>query len=157
MEYRTRVAEPEDLEVVQDLSVQLSEKEAEEFDDTIDPEWNKTGEAGDYFRERITNGRSFAVVAEKDEQVVGYAVGGIHESEEYRKNLDIAELESMYVLPEYRSHGIGTEFVERFERWAEEHNVERLRVEVTSQNKKGIRFYENNGLEDYARTMEKEL
>lgn len=156
MTYKIRVAEFEDLEIIQELSVRLSEKEEEEFDPTIDPEWNTTEEATEYFRERIKEENGFALVVEDDE-VVGYAVGGIREAESYRDDLDIAELETMYVELEYRSQGIGTKFMEEFEEWAEEQNADRIRVEVTSQNEKGISFYEKNGLEDYARIMEKEL
>jgi ribosomal protein S18 acetylase RimI-like enzyme len=157
MNYELRVAETDDLEIIQDLSVKLSEKEAEEFDPTIDPEWNKTDEATEYFQEKINGETGFALVVEDNQEVVGYAVGGIREAESYRHDLDIAELESMYVEPEYRSQGIGTEFVEEFEQWASEHDADRMRIEVTSQNEKGINFYEEQGLEDYARTMEKDL
>lgn len=157
MNYELRVAEPDDLDVIQELSVKLSEKEAEEFDHTIDPEWNTSEEATEYFQERINGEIGFAFVVEDNQEVVGYAIGGIKDSESYRHDLEIAELESMYVEPEYRSQGIGTQFVGKFETWALEQNADRMRVEVTSQNKKGINFYKEQGLEDYARTMEKDL
>lgn len=156
MKYEIRSSELEDLERVQELSVRLSEKEAEEFDATIDPEWNTSEEATQYFKERITDEDGFAVVVE-DDQVVGYAVGSIRDAEAYREDLQVAGLESMYVEPEYRSQGIGTEFMEEFEEWAENSNADRMRVEVTSQNREGIRFYEKNGLKDYARIMEKKI
>jgi len=156
MNYQIRSASLDDLEVIQDLSVKLSEKEEQEFDPTIDPEWNKTEEATEYFRHRIQEEDGFALVVE-DKKVVGYIIGGLREAESYRNNLDIAELETMYVEPKYRSQGIGTRFVDKFENWAEQREADRMRVEVTSQNKKGISFYEDNGLEDYARIMEKEL
>lgn len=157
MSFNLRDAEDTDLEIIQELSVKLSEKEAEEFDSTIDPQWNTSEEATEYFETRITEEDGFAVVAEEDERIVGYIVGGLRNAEEYRNELDIAELETMYVEPGHRSQGIGTRFVDRFESWAEEHNADRMRVEVTSQNEDGIRFYERNGLQDYAQIMEKEL
>lgn len=150
-----RSAETGDLERVQELSVELSEKEAEEFDSTIDPEWNTTEEATEYFRSRIRDG--FAQVVETEDSIVGYMVGGIASSEAYREDLKLAEIESMYITPEHRGRGIGTEFVETFESWAEKHNADRIRVEVTSQNGRGLRFYEDQGLQDYARTLEKDI
>jgi GNAT superfamily N-acetyltransferase len=63
----------------------------------------------------------------------------------------------MYIRPEYRAQGTGTEFVKEFEAWPEEENADRMRVEVTSQNEKRISFYEDQGLQDYARTMEKDI
>ncbi|MFB6245382.1 MAG: N-acetyltransferase family protein [Candidatus Nanohaloarchaea archaeon] len=157
MNYELRIAEPDDLEIIKDLSVKLSEKEAEEFDSTIDPEWNNTDEAEEYFQQRINENSGFAFVVEDNQEVVGYAVGGIRDAESYREDLRIAELETMYVEPDYRREGIRTEFVNEFQRWAEEKDADRMRVEVTSQNEKGISFYENQGLEDYARIMEKDL
>lgn len=156
MDYSVRSAKTEDIEVIQDLTVELSEKEKEEFDPTIDPEWNTTGEAEDYLEGKLGED-GFAVIAEDDENIIGYAIGSVRGAEDYRGDIEIAELESMYVKSEYRSRGIGTEFMEEFEQWANESNADRLRVEVTSQNEDGIRFYENRGLEDYARIMEKDL
>jgi len=157
MEYSLRDAKNTDLQIIRNLSVELSEKEAEEFDPTIDPEWNTEEDATKYFEARITQEDGFAMVAEEDEEVVGYILGRLRNAEDYRTDLDIAELETMYVKPEYRSQGIGTNFIQHFESWASEQNADRMRVEVTSQNEGGIQFYERNGLEDYARIMEKNL
>lgn len=157
MQAEIRKASIEDLNTIQELSIKLSEKEAEEFDSTIDPEWNSTEEATEYFRERITEENSFAMVAEDDGQVTGYAIGAITEAEEYREDLEIAELETMYILPEYRSQGIGTELMEQFTSWSEEKDANRLRVEATAQNEGTIRFYRENGFEDYALTLEIDL
>lgn len=150
-----REAELEDTGRIQELSVRLSEKEREEFDPTIDPDWNTTGEATDYFRKRIYEG--LAYVAVKDSRVVGYLIGAVNGSEEYREELTVAEIESMYLLPDYRGKGIGTDLAERFEQEAKELGADRLRVEVTSENQRGHEFYRSLGLEDYAITMEKEV
>jgi GNAT superfamily N-acetyltransferase len=157
MAYSIRLAESEDLETIQQLSVRLSEKEQKEFDPTIDPDWNTTEEAMKYFKDRVEDEDGFAMVAEADSEIVGYAVGGLRGAESYRNDLDIAELETMFVRPKYRSQGIGSDFMSEFEIWADRKNADRLRVEVTSQNSGGRRFYKREGLEDYARIMEKEL
>mgnify|MGYP006281764159 CR=1 FL=1 len=150
-------AKSEDIEVIQELNTRLSEKEAEEFDPTIDPEWISTEEAFKHYKQRIQEKDGFAKKVEHNEQVVGYAIGGIHGSESYREDLKIAELETMYILPEYRSNGIGTELVENFTTWAEKEDADRLRVEATAQNEDAIRFYRENGFKDYALTLEREL
>ena len=157
MSTEIREAKVEDLEAIQELSIKLSDKEAEEFDPTIDPEWNSTEEAVDYYRKRINEENGFAMVAEDDGQITGYVLGSITDTEAYREDLNIAELGSMYILPEYRSQGIGTELMEQFNSWSKEKDADRLRVEATAQNEDAIRFYRDNGFEDYALTLEREL
>lgn len=149
-----REAELEDVERIRELSVKLSEWEEEEFDPTIDPDWNTTDEAVKWFEQRVYEG--LAYVAE-DEEVVGYLIGAVNGSEEYREDLTVAELESMYIEPEYRGKGLGRELVEHFQQDTEDYNADRLRVEVTADNTSGHEFYRAMGLEDYAITMEKEL
>lgn len=156
MQTEVRKAAVEDLDAIQELSIRLSEKEEEEFDPTIDPEWNSTEDATEYFGERITENNGFAMVAEEDGKVTGYTIGSITETEEYRDDLKVAELETMYILPKYRGKGIGTELVNQFNSWSEEKDADRLRVEATAQNKDAIRFYRENGFEDYALTLERE-
>ncbi len=63
----------------------------------------------------------------------------------------------MYILPEYRSQGIGTELMEQFNSWSEEKGADRLRVEATAQNEEAIRFYRENGFDDYALILEREI
>lgn len=150
-----REAEAEELEALQGLSVKLSEKEEGEFDSTIDPSWNTSSEAADWFRERIEN--DFSLVVEDDGELVGYAVGTLRGSEDYRDDLLIAELESMYLEKDYRSDGLGSELMERFEEWALSQEADRIRTEVTAQNSKGIEFYRKNGLQGYAEIMEKDI
>lgn len=156
MEAEIRKAQLEDVDRIQELSVKLSEWEEENFDSTIDPDWNTTDEATEWFEQRVYEG--YAYVAETGEEIVGYLVGAVNGSEVYRDDLTIAELESMYLIPEYRGEGIGTELAEQFESdVTEEHDVDRIRVEVTAENEAGRDFYRSLDLEDYSVKMEKEV
>lgn len=152
-----RKAQKSDIEVIQKLNKKLSEKEAEEFDETINVEYTLTDDAAEWYRQRITEEDGFAMVAEDSEEVIGYAVGGIHDAEEFRDIDRLAEIESMYLEPEYRGKGIGTQFVEKLRDWAVENNADRLRAEASAGNKAGIKFYRNKGLEDYSLTLEEDL
>lgn len=154
MNYSIRKAELDDVERIQELSVKLSEWEEEEFDSTINPDWNTTEEATEWFEQRVYEGLAYVAV---DEEIVGYLIGAVNGSEEYRDELTVAELESMYLKPSYRGQGIGTRLAEQFQQDAGEQGADRLRVEVTADNKNGHEFYKALGLTDYAVTMEKEL
>jgi GNAT superfamily N-acetyltransferase len=150
-----RKAETSDIEKIQQLNADLSEKEKEEYDPTIDPDYTLTDEAADWYRKRIENG--FAQVAEKDGETIGYIIAGTHQAENFRQIHKIAELETMYLKPEHRGKGIGTEFVENFKDWAEKQDVDRLRVEASAENEGAIKFYRRNGFKDYAVTLEEDF
>ena len=47
--------------------------------------------------------------------------------------------------------------MEEFKDWAEEQDADRLRVEASAQNKGAIRFYRENGFEDYSATLEEDF
>lgn len=66
METQIRQARTSDVERIQELNAELSEKEAEEYDPTIDPEWTLTEEAANWYRERINKGNGFAEVVQEN-------------------------------------------------------------------------------------------
>ncbi|QGA80393.1 GNAT family N-acetyltransferase [Candidatus Nanohalobium constans] len=131
--------------------------EAEEHDPTIDPEWTLTEEAANWYRERINQGNGFAVVAQEDQTVIGYAIGVTESAEEFRTTDTLAELETMYLQPQYRGQGIGSKLVQEFKDWAREKGADRLRVEASAENEDAIRFYQENGFEDYSVTLEEDF
>jgi len=157
METQIRQAKTSDIERIQELNAELSKMEAEEYDPTIDPEWTLTEEAANWYRERINQGNGYAVIAQQDEQVIGYAIGVAGSAEVFRTTDTLAELETMYLQPEHRGQGIGTKLMENFKDWTEEKDADRLRVEASAQNKGAIRFYRENGFEDYALTLEEDF
>lgn len=156
MNVKIREAEKPDIQKIQELNAELSEKEANEYDPTIDPEYTYTEEAENWYRGLIQD-TGFAKVAEKDGEIIGYAVGDISHAEEFRNIEKIAILESMYLKPEHRSKGIGTEFVNKFKTLAEKQDAERIRVEASAENTDAIRFYREKGFKDYSLTLEKDV
>jgi len=157
MNLQIRDAEFEDIEIIQDLSQKLSIKEEEEFDRKIDPEWNKRPEAGDYFQSRITGDQGYAIIAEHEENVIGYLVGGINEAEEFRDTETIAEAETMYIEPDYRGKGLGSKMFENFLEWGKKQEAERARVEASAGNTGAIEFYRHHEFEDYSLTLERDF
>ena len=86
METQIQPAQNTDIEKIQELNADLSEMEAEEHDPTINPEWTLTEEAANWYRERINQGNGFAVVAQEDKEVIGYAIGVTGSAEVFRTN-----------------------------------------------------------------------
>lgn len=143
------------LKDIQELNHQLCVKENKEFDLTINEDYpiQKAGE--EYFKERIENG--CALVAEVDNKIVGYLVGGMSEISDYRNVSKIAEAENMYVLEEYRSLGIGGKLFQKFVDWCKTRGVEIIKVVASAKNTKAIEFYKKEGFETYDIVLERKL
>ena len=61
------------------------------------------------------------------------------------------------VVEGWRGHGIGRALIEHVERWAAEHGIERMILNVSEANEGAIRLYHDMGYRDYDRAMLKRL
>lgn len=155
METRIQFATIENLGDILNLNHQLCIKENKEFDATINKDYpiQKSGE--EYFKKRIKN--DCALVAFADDRIVGYLVGAIIETENYRNISKLAEEENMFVLEKYRNLGIGKQLLQEFIKWCKSKKVERIRTVASAQNTKAIEFYKREGFIDYNLVLEKEI
>lgn len=146
-----------DLETIQKLNQQLCIKENKEFDQSISPDYpfSKSGE--EYFKSKIESSDALTILAKEGGVAVGYLIGGMAESEDYRTVKSIAELENMFVDESMRGKGIGGKLVSKFEDWCKERNVQIIRIVASSGNADAIKFYEGHGAKPVSLTLEKEL
>ena len=61
------------------------------------------------------------------------------------------------VVEAWRGRGIGRVLIDHVERWAAEHGVERMVLNVSEANEGAIRLYRELGYRDYDRAMLKRL
>jgi GNAT superfamily N-acetyltransferase len=87
------------------------------------------------FEEKICD----AIVAEKDKQIVGFALYYTNYSTWKGKCL---YLEDFYVLPELRGEGIGSLLFDRVVEIAKERGVKRMDWQVLEWNEPAIQFYQ---------------
>ncbi len=80
-----------------------------------------------------------AIVAEKDEQIVGFALYYTNYSTWKGKCL---YLEDFYVLPELRGEGIGSLLFDRVVEIAKDRGVKRMDWQVLEWNEPAIQFYQ---------------
>ena len=64
---------------------------------------------------------------------------GIHES-----NNNLLELERIYILSDYQSHGLGLKLIEFAKNFAKLQNINTMVLSVYDKNKRGLSFYEKN-------------
>lgn len=152
-----RKATIEDLKAIQELNLQLFQKEIAEYDDTLDDKWTFSEIGTQYYHDKIQNNDSIALVAVDNAKTVGYMVGGIRKAKSSRNIDSIAELENMFILDEYRCQGIGSKLVEEFLNWSKKQGVSRVRVIASAQNHRAIDFYKKHGFQEYDIILEGEL
>lgn len=87
------------------------------------------------FEEKICD----AIVAEKDKQIVGFALYYTNYSTWKGKCL---YLEDFYVLPELRGEGIGSLLFDRVVEIAKERGVKRMDWQVLEWNEPALKFYQ---------------
>lgn len=104
---KIRKADMDDLIKIQDLNNKLFELEYKFFDPTLNVGWTYEKVGIDYFGDMIENEAVFVSII--DNKIVGYLAGSICQIS-YTKT-KLAELDNMFVLEEYRNHGIGLKLI----------------------------------------------
>lgn len=153
-----RSATIDDLKDIQKLNHKLFEEEYEEFDKVLDMNWTLWIEWEKYYNNNIKNDNNCAFVATINDQIIGYLVGSITEEKcPYRILPEMAELDDMFVLAEYRSMWIGAKLYEEFILWCKSKNVRKVQVSAYTWNIKAINFYKKLWFGDFAVILEKDI
>ena len=157
MKVSIRRATLKDLGTIQGLNNRLFKKEYREYDKSLVLGWPYTKIGKKYFSARIKKNDGFAFVAEVDDKIIGYLVGGLEKPLTWKKWKKVAELENMLVLKGHRGLGIGTKLIKEFLKWCKEKKVENVRTVASHQNLRGINFYKKLGFKETEVTLEKRL
>lgn len=109
------------------------------------------------FDTRIKNDdKNISYVAECDGKIVGIMCGNINSGYDYFKN-DYAELNSIYIDPDFQGMGIASEFKNIFEEWAISNGATKYSLAVLKDNFKARKVYEawHGNLSDHEENFEK--
>lgn len=145
-----REAKIEDLNSIQKLNYKLFEHEYNEYDNALNLKWPISEEGALYFTKLITEQKVF--IACDDFNTVGYLAGILKLKETYF-NVNMAEIENMYVEEKYRSIGLGTMLINEFKKYCVNVNIQDVTVTASSMNAKAINFYKKNGFNNYNLTL----
>lgn len=152
-----RKATLQDLDKIVELNDILVKKDAAEFDPTIDPEWSLR-DGPEYFRNKIQSADSFVEVCEVGSEVAGYFCGSLAQPLPYqRKDLVYAEPENSLIISEFRNAKLGSVFMQNFEKWCVERNVDILTSAISSANAQSLAFHSKNGFQPYVTLLQKKL
>lgn len=157
MKIEIRKATIEDFGVIRGLNQCLFKKEYKEYDKTLDCKWPFSKEGIKFFKDAIIRKDYAAFVAVKDDEIVGYLTGAIGAPPNWRNVKKFAELWNMFIIKQYRNHGIGTKLCKEFFKWCKNKKVTRVAVKSMALNKETIDFYMKNGFNEYELILEKTL
>lgn len=101
----------------------------------------------DSFSKVLHTSTSFVYVSEKAGKILGIATFSMRHVIRYPK--PIAELDEMYVDPNFRRQGIGNELMQAVEKRARELGCYRLYIESQYKHEQGHKFYESLGYKNY--------
>lgn len=150
-----RRATETDLDTIEILQTKLFEFDTG-YDSTLDLEWSASSEAKSIRGERI-NGKGLLLVAEVEDQLVGYLMAVKVDADSFRKPMAIAEAEEFFILDAWRNRGIGEAMWAQFELWAIRTGCDRLSVSVSAANARAIQFYKTRNMESVVMVMESAL
>ncbi|MFJ2709524.1 ribosomal protein S18-alanine N-acetyltransferase [Pseudomonas sp. NPDC087346] len=96
------------------------------------------------FQWMITRAHAQLLVAERHDQLLGYALVLFH------RGTSLARLYSIAIASDARGTGLGKQLLQRIEACALEHDCAYLRLEVRTDNPAAIALYERNGYRRFA-------
>lgn len=152
-----RPAKKEEIKDLMRLNSYLFDLCKNEFDSTIDPNWEFSALEEKMFDDNINKENACVFVAEVDGKLVGYVSGSLREVESYREKMVMSELENIMVLEEFQGHNIGMQLYDTFINWSNQRNVTRVRICAYAKNIKAISFYHKLGYENYDINLEKDI
>lgn len=141
--FTIRVATPADAVVVARLNAGLFAEDSARHDPAMDQDW-PAREGARYFAELLGTDRACGWLALDGYTPIGYAVGRLAGRHDVRP-VTRADLESIFVVPDRRSDGVGTALVAGFATWAAERGAEELSVTAYAANERAVAFYARHG------------
>jgi len=108
------------------------------------------------FEHKAIRGKLLVILAEAErEECVGYCVCSLGHERTSTGFGKVGEIDSMFVLANYRKHGIGRTLVERAMAWFEENEAKDVIVLVGVGNEEVLDFYGSFGLLPIAIRLER--
>jgi ribosomal protein S18 acetylase RimI-like enzyme len=140
-----RKATPDDIDRIIELNYALFQEDAGQRDPYMNLNWpNEEGQA--HFSKLVSGEDSVCLLATGSGEVIGYLVGYIWDGGKLRP-VKMAELESMYIHPTWRSQGVGRLLAEEFTQWAQMQGAQRVSVTAYAANTRAVEFYQGLGFE----------
>lgn len=97
----------------------------------------------DSFQKVLESENNYIFVAEEEGKLIGFATCSMRHIVRYP--YPVAQLDELFVLAEYRRHGLGKQLVEKVEQTVKENGCLLMYIESGSERKEAHIFYEKIG------------
>jgi len=142
-----RKAIPKDFEAVREIDREFFVW-ACKINPWLDPDYVKVRHGPD-FRKSFFDRKEVFFVAEDDGKIVGYSEGIIENLPSPFKNKKVGVLESLYIIKEYRSQGLGERLSREVLKWLKSRGIKEYKLTVHHANATAYRLYKKMGFKDY--------
>lgn len=145
---KIRKAKPEDLNQLTQYGLNLLNQHSE-----LDPYFTPTENADKIYRifleGCLDSENKVLLVAEKDEQIIGYAAGEIQTRSPVFKVAQHGYINDVFVEEEFRKLGIAKKFLKTLKKWFKSRHIEHVELSVLAKNEIGIKTWARFGFEAY--------
>ena len=85
------------------------------------------------------------IIVVHDDKVVGFAHGALRFSPDYLGMMKTGIITHIFVSPEFRSRGIGSQMLKKLQDWFIQKDTHSVELQVVADNKEAMRFWEKTG------------
>ena len=146
----------EDIPEIVKLNSALFKEDGGTRDDYVNKKW-PSQEGKDHFKKLIDDRKNtLCLVVVGQHNIIGYLVGYLKKVESWRP-VRRTEIESMYVIPQFRNQKIGQKLIEKFLQWSKKKRAKRILVSAFAANERAISFYVNNSFRPFQVSLEADI
>lgn len=145
-----RKAKKEDANMLDRLFAKLLENERFYYDENIKENITMSG----FFEKRIDKENEIIFVAEESNKIVGYIYGYINIDNKIKIELE-ANIDSLFVIEEYRNKKIGTKLINAFIEEVKNKNCKYIFIDNKYLNKRAAKLYNNLGFDMFIESRRK--
>ncbi|MEE8418858.1 MAG: GNAT family N-acetyltransferase, partial [Dehalococcoidales bacterium] len=110
-----------------------------------------------YLRPAMEAENSLVLVALEGELVVGYSYSFIVEPSSLNKRERYGNIHDMFITTQYRRKGIANIMFSEITNWFHSNNINRVELDVITQNQGASSFWEKLGFKDLNRTLYRQI
>ena len=139
-------------EALTDLWVALAEEQTQ-YDSHVLGERNRSVVADELSRHAVTDR---LVIATEDGEAIGFVMFALDRAS-YEMDVTQGIIENLYVRPEFRNDGIGSELLATAERQLDKRGADTVVLEAMDANMAARQFYRRHGYDPHRVQLEKSL